>query len=163
DTDRRAEFRNRQVGFVFQFAGLLPTLRAIDNVALPGLIATPADDAAVYVRAQELLRRVGLGQRLEAYPGELSGGEQRRVALALPSYLRPLPSDLRPLTSGLGASFRGFVAGVMSWALVVLLAIVVVNHGAALVQQSRVADKQAATRQLQEVALYRMRADIDDV
>src|SRR5262249_32449005 len=78
----RAEFRRRSIGFVFQFASLLPTLRAIDNVALPALIgkARPAD--AAYARAESLLTRIGLGDRLDAYPGELSGGEQRRVALA---------------------------------------------------------------------------------
>jgi putative ABC transport system ATP-binding protein/macrolide transport system ATP-binding/permease protein/lipoprotein-releasing system ATP-binding protein len=80
--DRRAAFRNREVGFVFQSASLLPTLRVIDNVALPALMsgALPAPDA--YRRAAELLVRVGLGQRADAYPSELSGGEQRRVGLA---------------------------------------------------------------------------------
>jgi predicted ABC-type transport system involved in lysophospholipase L1 biosynthesis ATPase subunit len=66
---------------LFQFAGLLPTLRAIDNVALPALLGD-ADLDAVYRRATELLARVGLEERLAAYPAELSGGEQRRVALA---------------------------------------------------------------------------------
>jgi ABC-type lipoprotein export system ATPase subunit len=76
-----AEFRNRRLGFVFQFASLLPTLRAIDNVALPALIGG-ADSVAAYVRAKDLLRQVGLHDRPDAYPGELSGGEQKRVALA---------------------------------------------------------------------------------
>jgi ABC-type lipoprotein export system ATPase subunit len=78
----RDAFRNREVGFVFQFAGLLPTLRVIDNVALPALVrgVTPHEDA--YLRATDLLVRVGLGHRADAYPSELSGGEQRRAALA---------------------------------------------------------------------------------
>jgi lipoprotein-releasing system ATP-binding protein len=77
-----ADFRSRKVGFVFQFASLLPTLRAVDNVALPALMGRTCEAAAAYARAERLLRRVGLGERLVAYPGELSGGEQRRAVLA---------------------------------------------------------------------------------
>jgi putative ABC transport system ATP-binding protein/macrolide transport system ATP-binding/permease protein/lipoprotein-releasing system ATP-binding protein len=77
-----AALRGRRVGFLFQFAGLLPALRAIDNVALPALVAGTADPESAYRRAAELLGRVGLAGRQEAYPAELSGGEQRRVALA---------------------------------------------------------------------------------
>jgi ABC-type lipoprotein export system ATPase subunit len=77
----RAGFRNREVGLVFQFASLLPTLRIIDNVALPALMRGVADEDA-YQRATELLVRVGLGHRAGAYPSQLSGGEQRRAALA---------------------------------------------------------------------------------
>lgn len=80
--DQRAEFRNRRIGFVLQFSGLLPTLRAIDNVALPVLLGPHRDLGSAYARAEALLSRVGLGDRLDAYPSELSGGEQRRVALA---------------------------------------------------------------------------------
>jgi putative ABC transport system ATP-binding protein/macrolide transport system ATP-binding/permease protein/lipoprotein-releasing system ATP-binding protein len=78
----RVAFRNREVGFVFQFASLLPTLRLIDNVALPALVRGVLSDEAAYRRATELLVRVGLGHRADAYPSELSGGEQRRAALA---------------------------------------------------------------------------------
>ena len=78
----RAAFRNREVGLVFQFAGLLPTLRVIDNVALPALVRGVTADEDAYRRATELLVRVGLGHRADAYPSELSGGEQRRAALA---------------------------------------------------------------------------------
>jgi putative ABC transport system ATP-binding protein/macrolide transport system ATP-binding/permease protein/lipoprotein-releasing system ATP-binding protein len=78
----RAAFRNREVGLVFQFASLLPTLRVIDNVALPALVRGVIADEAAYRRATELLVRVGLGHRADAYPSELSGGEQRRAALA---------------------------------------------------------------------------------
>lgn len=80
--DARAEFRNRSIGFVFQFSGLLPTLRAIDNVALPALLGPTHGLSAAYAKAEECLSRVGLGDRLDAYPSELSGGQQRRVALA---------------------------------------------------------------------------------
>jgi ABC-type lipoprotein export system ATPase subunit len=82
DDAARSRLRNQTLGFVFQFAALIPTLRAIDNVALPALFRGPGVGAARYEAAAELLRRVGLAERLEAYPGELSGGESRRVALA---------------------------------------------------------------------------------
>jgi putative ABC transport system ATP-binding protein/macrolide transport system ATP-binding/permease protein/lipoprotein-releasing system ATP-binding protein len=77
----RSAFRNREIGLVFQFACLLPTLRVMDNVALPALMGGRGEDDA-YRRATELLARVGLGDRTDAYPPELSGGEQRRSALA---------------------------------------------------------------------------------
>ena len=78
----RAAFRTREVGLVFQFASLLPTLRVIDNVALPALVGGDVADENAYRRATELLVRVELSHRAGAYPSELSGGEQRRAALA---------------------------------------------------------------------------------
>jgi putative ABC transport system ATP-binding protein/macrolide transport system ATP-binding/permease protein/lipoprotein-releasing system ATP-binding protein len=253
--DGLADFRNRQVGFVFQFASLLPALRAIDNVALPALVAGREGPEAVYLRAEKLLARVGLGDRLEAYPGELSGGQQRRVALARalvnepPLILadeptgdldeetevevfrlllglhrergttllvvthnpelareadrvlhlrggravsitvpecrprevveeqvvppapdgRPGPDgeaagpEARRALGGLGAGFGRVLKGVAAWAAVVVVAALVLNYGTALYQQSRVAGRKAARQQLQEVALYRMRADVEDL
>lgn len=79
---RLAAFRNRRIGFVFQFASLLPTLRLIDNVALPALLARAEGATAVYERAAALLAEVGLSGYLEAYPAEVSSGEQRRAAIA---------------------------------------------------------------------------------
>lgn len=79
---RLAAFRNRRIGFVFQFASLLPTLRLIDNVALPALLARTEGATAVYERAAALLAEVGLSGYLEAYPAEVSSGEQRRAAIA---------------------------------------------------------------------------------
>jgi lipoprotein-releasing system ATP-binding protein len=74
-------FRNRRVGFVFQAYHLLPELDALENVCLPARVArVPATRAAA--RGRELLARVGLSDRLEHKPFELSGGEQQRVAIA---------------------------------------------------------------------------------
>jgi putative ABC transport system ATP-binding protein/macrolide transport system ATP-binding/permease protein/lipoprotein-releasing system ATP-binding protein len=87
--DNRTRLRRDRIGVVFQFPGLLPTLRAIDNVAFPALVAGSPHGADPYLRAAELLDQVGLGHRMEAYPHELSGGEQRRVALARALINRP--------------------------------------------------------------------------
>jgi len=76
-----SRFRNRQIGFVFQFHYLLPEFTAIENVCIPGFIAkTPTNE--VRKRAEELLTLLGLKERLEHKPSELSGGEQQRVAVA---------------------------------------------------------------------------------
>jgi ABC-type lipoprotein export system ATPase subunit len=80
--DDLTDFRNRRVGFVFQFASLLPTLRVVDNVALPALFGRRADLDTAYGRASDLLTRLGLTEYLDAYPSELSSGQQRRAAIA---------------------------------------------------------------------------------
>jgi putative ABC transport system ATP-binding protein len=78
--DGRADFRSRNVGFVFQTFHLLPTLTALENVLVP--LELRGNVAGARERATGLLERVGLGERLDHYPTQLSGGEQQRVALA---------------------------------------------------------------------------------
>lgn len=79
DEDQRALLRNKEVGFIFQDFQLLPTLTALENVAVPLELQGAANASS---RARELLIKVGLKDRINHYPSQLSGGEQQRVALA---------------------------------------------------------------------------------
>lgn len=83
-----AAFRNRSIGFVFQFHNLLPEFSALENVMMPGWIAGTAQ-AEVRSRAQDLLALLGLTERAEHKPSELSGGEQQRTAVARALINRP--------------------------------------------------------------------------
>ena len=76
-----ARFRNKEIGFVFQFHHLLPEFTALENVAMGALI-TSSDNKTVYKEAASLLDYVGLSERLTHYPSQLSGGERQRVAIA---------------------------------------------------------------------------------
>ena len=79
DEDALARFRGRRIGIVFQAFHLVPTMTALENVALPLELADKPD---AYARARQELEAVGLGHRLHHYPAQLSGGEQQRVAIA---------------------------------------------------------------------------------
>lgn len=85
--DRMSEVRGRKIGFVFQSFQLIPTLTAEENVLLPAELA--GADSGVVDRARALLTRVGLADRMDHYPVQLSGGEQQRVALARAFITRP--------------------------------------------------------------------------
>jgi putative ABC transport system ATP-binding protein len=84
--DARAQLRGAKVGFVFQSFQLIPTLTAIENVQVPLELR---GEGGASMRARELLERVGLGDRLDHFPSQLSGGEQQRVAIARAFVNRP--------------------------------------------------------------------------
>ena len=89
DDAARTRIRRIGIGFIYQFHHLLPEFSAVENVVMPQLIAGVAKQAAVS-RARELLARLGLAERFEHRPSELSGGEQQRVAIARAIANRPL-------------------------------------------------------------------------
>ncbi len=81
--DRLSEFRNTRLNFVFQFASLIPTLTALENVMLPVIFSPQKRDGnAVKEEAVRLLDAMGLKDKINSYPSQLSGGQQRRVAIA---------------------------------------------------------------------------------
>ena len=89
DENTRSSFRNKEIGFVFQFFHLLPELNALENVLLPGILKSWWERKKSLGVALELLERLGLSARLKHRPGALSGGEQQRVAIARALINRP--------------------------------------------------------------------------
>jgi len=106
-----AAFRNRQVGFVFQDHCLLPQCSVLENVLAPTLVARSRDGLGE--RARALLEKVGLGERLEHRPAELSGGEKQRVALARALILKPALLLCDEPTGNLDAESAGTVASML--------------------------------------------------
>jgi len=88
DEARLAAVRNRSIGFIFQFASLVPTLTVLENVLLPAAFS-PAPPQGIEEEGRRLLGLVGLADKLNAYAGQLSGGQQRRVAIARAFILKP--------------------------------------------------------------------------
>jgi len=80
-------FRNKKISFIYQFASLIPTLTALENIMLPTAFGQYTDDMQAY--AEELISLVGLREKSNAYPSHLSGGQQRRVAIARAFINRP--------------------------------------------------------------------------
>jgi len=103
-----AEFRNRKIGFLFQDHCLLPQCSVLENVLVPTLVA--GDGAGYAKRAHELLRQVGLGERLDHRPSELSGGEKQRVAFARALIRQPLLLLCDEPTGNLDEASAGLVA-----------------------------------------------------
>jgi ABC-type lipoprotein export system ATPase subunit len=79
---QQSHLRNRKIGFVFQFPSLLPTLTVRENVILPTTFSADGREAHAHERAEALLRKVGLAEKLNVYPRQLSAGQQQRVVIA---------------------------------------------------------------------------------
>ncbi len=143
--DERAEFRARTVGFVFQTFHLLPTLTALENVMVP--LELQGKGRGARQRAQSLLERVGLGDRLDHYPAQLSGGEQQRVALARAFVHGPKILFADEPTGNLDAENGGVVASLLEELnREARTTLVLVTHNPALAQRAHRVIRLAAGR-----------------
>ncbi len=133
--DERARLRGDKVGFVFQSFQLIPTLTAVENVAVPLELR---GDGTAAARAREILVRVGLEERLDHYPAQLSGGEQQRVAIARAFANRPKVLFADEPTGNLdGATGEKIVALLEELNAAEGTTIVLVTHDMALAQHAR--------------------------
>lgn len=134
-TRDQARFRRDHIGFVFQENHLLPQLSVLENVLLPTIAGSDAGHGAI-VRANELLKRVGLGERVTHRPAELSGGEKQRVALARALLLRPSLVLADEPTGALDRKSAAMVADLLSeMARIENAALLVVTHNDALARR----------------------------
>ena len=111
DAKRLAAFRNQRIGFVFQDHCLLPQCSVIENVLTPTLVASP--NGAVDQRARDLLNQVGLAERINHHPAQLSGGEKQRVALARALIMKPRMLLCDEPTGNLDQKSAEVVAGML--------------------------------------------------
>jgi ABC-type lipoprotein export system ATPase subunit len=131
-----AGLRNRRIGFVFQMHHLLPQCTALENVVVPTLAAKAATGRDVEDRAIQLLVRVGLGERAHHYPGEMSGGECQRVAVARALINRPELLLADEPTGSLDRESSGGIADLLcELARDEKLAMVVVTHSTELARR----------------------------
>ncbi|MDQ3486565.1 MAG: ABC transporter ATP-binding protein [Acidobacteriota bacterium] len=114
DERRQAAFRNEHIGFVFQDHSLLPQLSVLENVLTPTLVASSASrNGGDEKRGREILEQVGLGSRLDHRPGELSGGEKQRAAIARALIRNPTMLLCDEPTGNLDASIADSVADLL--------------------------------------------------
>jgi lipoprotein-releasing system ATP-binding protein len=111
----QAAFRNRRIGFVFQDHSLLPQCSVLENVLTPTLVAPPGEKGAAEdeARARQILEQVGLGARLDHRPGELSGGEKQRAAIARALIRNPMLLLCDEPTGNLDVSIADSVADLL--------------------------------------------------
>lgn len=136
----RSLLRSRHIGFAFQFASLIPTLTALENVLLPAAFSGNGDawrDAGLRDRARLLLARLEVAELADRYPAELSGGEQRRVAVARALVTRPALVLADEPTGDLDAESEALVFDLLSEARASGSAVVLVTHEAALAARAQ--------------------------
>ncbi len=126
--DREVGQRRAQIGMVFQHFNLFPHLTALENVTVGPLKVKREDKAIAIGRARELLVRVGLGEKLDAYPRQLSGGQQQRVAIARALGMQPKLMLFDEPTSALDPELVGDVLDVMRSLAKTGMTMVVVTH-----------------------------------
>ena len=143
----QAAFRNERIGFVFQDHSLLPQCSVLENVLAPTLVAPAGKNGSDEKRAREILGQVGLGDRLDHRPGELSGGEKQRAAIARALIRNPMLLLCDEPTGNLDASIADSVADLLLHLHAVHNTIlVVVTHSATLAERFSIRYRMADRR-----------------
>ncbi|MGH2582767.1 MAG: ABC transporter ATP-binding protein [Anaerolineales bacterium] len=131
--DELADFRREKIGFIFQLFNLVPTLTALENVWLPLLPYRKGLDFKPEERAKELLGQLGLAERLDHLPGQLSGGEQQRVCIARALINRPMLILADEPTGNLDTAASGNIIELLQWLNKELgITVVMVTHDESL-------------------------------